>query len=52
MCSVGYCLSLLTENVGTLASTTNLSFLDIGGNELLCINVGEPLSLKTRFKYV
>lgn len=46
------CLSLLTENMGTLSSTTNLSFLDIGGNVPLCINVGELLSLKTRFKYM
>lgn len=50
--SVDCCLSLLTENVGTLPSTTNLSFLDIEGNVPLCINVGELLSLKTRFKYM
>lgn len=52
MSSVDYCLSLLTENVGTVSSTTNLSFLDIGGNVPLCINVGKLLSLKTRFKYM
>lgn len=54
MSSVDYCLPLVTQNVGTLSSTTNFNFLATGGNVPLYINTGEVLPLKTyeiRFKY-
>lgn len=52
MSSVNYCLPLVTGNVGTLPSTTNLSFLAqiflaTGGNVPFYINTGELLLLKT-----